>query len=330
MKKKTMTILSIVLVVALTAVGFAAWLIVGTIEGDAQGSFISNQFEDKYFTVDVKFDTNTDANNGKIIFGTPTGEPDEGWLTYADADAEEKLTATATIEFKPDMGFKKGEREMDYYLLESQTKDDEDVVTSSTYRTIRVVIDIFEETGTTNYKWFDMGVELGYIANPTAKVVKDTTPPAFVWKKATTVGTTTTYADYGTSEAKKFETGVLFLELTYDMFEIQYATNDATEATTAVAEVEITFDWGTVTGGDNPYAYFNTVNPRENTTVAKYLNGNALADTVEDATDATAKTIRTKDLASRMISYLKDHVNTGLQFSITLSEGTAVEIPTQG
>ncbi len=324
MKKKTMTILSIVLVVALTAVGFAAWLIVGTIDGDAQGSFVSNQFEDKYFTVDVKFDTTTDANNGNIVFGTPTGEPGEGWLTYADADAEQKLTATATIEFKPDMGFKKGEREMDYYLLESQTKNGEDVVTSSTYRTIRVVIDIFEGAGTTNYKWFDMGVELGYIANPTAKVVKDVTPPAFVWKKATTVGTATTYADYGTGEAEKFGTGVLFLELTYDMFEIQYASNEATEATTAVAEVEITFAWGTVTGGANPYTYFNGENPGEEATVNKYLTaGEVLANTVEDATDETAKTIRTKDLASRMISYLRDHVNTDLQFSITLSEGTA-------
>lgn len=324
MKKKTMAILSIVLVVALTAVGFAAWLIVGTIEGDAQGSFISNQFEDKYFTVDVKFDTNTDANNGKIVFGTPTGDAGTGkWLTYASTDQKEKLTATATIEFKPDMGFKKGEREMAYYLLESQTKNGENVVTSSTYRTIRVVIDIFEGTGTTNYKWFDMGVELGYIANPTAKVVKDTTPPAFVWKKATTDGTTTTYADYGTSEAEKFETGVLFLELTYDMFEIQYATNEATEATTAVAEVEITFDWGTETVGDNPYTYFNTVNPRDNTTVDKYLTtGDVLAPT-SGTEGVGASTIRFKDLASRMISYLRDHVNTGLQFSITLSEGTA-------
>ena len=104
----------------------------------------------------------------------------------------------------------------------------------------------------------------------------------------------------------------------------------ATEATTAVAEVEITFDWGTVTGGDNPYTYFNEKNPRENTTVAKYLNGNALADTVEDATDATAKTIRYKDLASRMISYLRDHVNTGLQFSITLSEGAKKVVNAQG
>ena len=42
MTKKTMTILSVFMIVALTAVGFAAWLIVGTIEADPFAGKISN------------------------------------------------------------------------------------------------------------------------------------------------------------------------------------------------------------------------------------------------------------------------------------------------
>lgn len=321
MKKKTMAILSIVLVVALTAVGFAAWLIVGTIDGDAQGSFISNQFEDKYFTVDVKFDTNTDANNGKIVFGTPTGEPGEGWLTYADADAEQKLTATATIEFKPDMGFKEGEREMDYYLLESQTKNGEGVVTSSTYRTIRVALDIFEEESTTNYKWFDMGVELGYIANPTAFLCgENESHVAYTYTTAPSANKLSWVKPQDYTGTEKFENCYLCIELTKDMFTINYVDGEASVAT---AEIQIDFAWGEASNSQNPYAYFNTVNPSDNTTVDKYLTAENVLATASGTEGDGASTIRFKDLASRMISYLRDHVNTDLQFSITLSEGTA-------
>ena len=68
MTKKTMTILSVFMIVALTAVGFDAWLIVGTIEADTQGSFVSNELKDKYFKVEVEFEG---EGNGDIIFGRP-------------------------------------------------------------------------------------------------------------------------------------------------------------------------------------------------------------------------------------------------------------------
>ena len=311
MKKKTMAILSIVLVVALTAVGFAAWLIVGTIDGDAQGSFVSNQFEDKYFTVDVSFKNDVDD----ITFGTPTGNSTGGWLTYADSDAKESLSVTAVVTFTPDQGFvESGEnmKDMAYYLTDS----------AGNYRTIRVALDIFEEEATTNYKWFDMGVELGYIANPTAFLCgEDELNVPYTYATAPNANKLSWVKPQDYTGTEKFENCYLCIELTKDMFTINYVDGKASVAT---AEIQIDFAWGTVTGGANPYTYFKGLNPGDDATVAKYLTaGNILADTVEDATDATAKTIRTKDLASRMISYLKDHVNTSLQFSITLSEGTA-------
>lgn len=318
MKKKTMAILSIVLVVALTAVGFAAWLIVGTIEGDAQGSFISNEFEDKYFTVDVSFKNDVDD----ITFGTPTGNSTGGWLTYADSDAKESLSVTAVVTFTPDQGFVESGvnmKDMAYYLTDS----------AGNYRTIRVALDIFEGESTTNYKWFDMGVELGYIANPTAFLCgENESHVPYTYENAPEANKLKWFKPQGVT-AEKFENCYLYIELTKDMFTINYVDGEASVAT---AEIQIDFDWGTVTGGANPYTYFNAEDrkPGDDATVNKYLTAeNVLAATVAGANDATAKTIRTKDLASRMISYLRDHINydseteTGLQFSITLSEGAA-------
>lgn len=305
MKKKTMTILSIVLVVALTAVGFAAWLIVGIIEGDATGSFVANEYQDKYFTVSVNFedDGSVADNKGKIIFGTPTGDAGTGkWLTYASTDPEEKLTATATIKFEPDGGFST-EKTMAYYLTDSA---------GTNYRTIRVAIDV---AAGSDPAMFDTAVRYGYVAYPTATVTKGETVKEFAWKNS---DKTTTYngTDY-----TKFQNGVLVVELTPDMFTVDSSNEFAT------AQVVITFDWGTATLGDNPYTHFAKAENTPSGTVTVYgyydPTENDGAGAFVDAQSGVQKT--NKELASYILSYLREDIH-NLQYSITLSEGTAVAI----
>ena len=311
MKKKTMTILSIVLVVALTAVGFAAWLIVGVIEGDATGSFVANEYQDKYFTVSVNFENDGSVadNKGKIIFGTPTGDSATGkWLTYDNSDPEEKLTATATIKFEPEGGFS-AEKTMEYYLTDS---------TGENYRTIRIAIDV---TPSSESSMFDTAVRYGYLAYPTASVTKGETVKTFAWK-----GNDGTSAYAGT-EYTKFVDGALVVELTPDMFTVDSGNEFAT------AQVVITFDWGTATSGNNPYTYFADKTPSTEIELDGYYDPTASGGQGAFVDGPETKT--NKDLASYILAYLEDHVNyvdeeSGLQFSITLSEGTAVEIPTQG
>ena len=309
MKKKTMAILSIVLVVALTAVGFAAWLIVGIIEGDATGSFVANEYQDKYFTVSVNFDKDGSVadNKGKIIFGTPTGDAETGnWLTYASTDPEEKLTATATIKFEPDGGFS-AEKTMEYYLTDSA---------GTNYRTIRIAIDVAPSSESS---MFDTAVRYGYLAYPTASVTKGETVKDFAWK-----GNDGTSAYAGT-EYTKFVDGALVVELTPDMFTVDAGNEFAT------AQVVITFDWGTEIGGENPYTYFADKTPSTEIELDGYYDPTASEGQGAFVDGAATKT--NKDLASYILAYLRDHVNyvetpaSGLQFSITLSEGTAVAIP---
>ena len=176
MTKKTMTIVSVFMVVALTAVGFAAWLITGTIDYKAEGSFVANELDDKYFKVEVEFDADledTDTTKGNVVFGRPVTEDvaaNQSWLSYSVNDEEQKLKVVATVKFIPDGGFSKKDgdkREMDYYLYqEIESKSGDDVVITKQYRTIRVKIDINElldndgnpDPSSEQFKWFDMAV----------------------------------------------------------------------------------------------------------------------------------------------------------------------------
>ena len=107
MTKKTMTILSVFMIVALTAVGFAAWLIVGTIDAETTGSFVSNELKDKYFKVEVNFDNDgeVDEEKGDIIFmvsdGVIRSDSDALWISELiniNADNEPALLAGELIE----------------------------------------------------------------------------------------------------------------------------------------------------------------------------------------------------------------------------------------
>ena len=344
-----MTILSVFMIVALTAVGFAAWLIVGTIDAETTGSFVSNELQDKYFKVEVEFaKANADDKNGQIIFGAPDGDSAGKWLTYKNTDAKENLSAVATIKFTPDAGFDLGTETMEYYLEDA----------SGNQRTIRVAIDIAEifdeeteEQKSEFYKWFDWAVELGYVQYPTVEWITNSTEPGAENKK---------FAWNQTENAKQnFQNGQLVLDLNASMFTIDENDKFAT------AQIKITFDWGKAVSKTetvdsvikttyyNPYTFFNGFEPEEKVDVAKYLKITGSGDSVTYALAATTAVvegdtdptdnnqIRYKDLAQRMLDYLYNYLNyeaavydgetletpqKGIQFSITLSEGEVIEV----
>ncbi len=381
MTKKTMTILSVFMIVALTAVGFAAWLIVGTIDAETTGSFVSNELKDKYFKVEVEFDTTDSKENGKIVFGRPAtayNNSSDAWLSYSNKDAVEHLTSRATVKFIPDDGFLKNDtkpeenRDMKYYLEEVIENED---ATSSTvqHRTVRVVIDILDVIGegaTHNYKWFDMAVELGYIQYPTAYVLERdaggtiiadqtyaTASHPLKWytnESATVAEEELVTLDESANEFKKFEKGVLAIDLDADMFFVNYDGDG--KAKEATVEIMIDFAWGKMmklieSGKEvfaNPYKYFSTVKPEDAVDVTKYLieSTGILGDTrpypqkdeiagIEGVENDDAATIRYKDLAQKMLDYLRDYLNyvpadaeadpvvqeSGVRFSIILLEG---------
>lgn len=397
MTKKTMTILSVFMIVALTAVGFAAWLIVGTIDAETQGSFVSNELEDKYFKVEVDFDAGfengTDeqkATKGDIIFGRPSGTytGNNAWLSYSNKDAKEKLSVTATVKFIPDAGFSKkaGEEERDMeYFLKQVTENPDGSVNKTEYRTVRVVIDIVEaltsagelDPMSDNYKWFDWAVQLGYINYPTAFVIqKDANgQPVTIGGAAQSIENVDAkyklnwcesnsareaeeaLVDLTGNEYTKFQYGVLAIDIPAEMFFVDYGSIDT--AKEATAEIQIDFSWGTaltqrVDDKDtylNPYAFFNLEGhePEKTLTIKHYIEESVVdgetkyflketildndPDTDKDERDQGLETdsiIRYKDLAQRMLDYLRDHLNydetnqTGIQFSITLLEGVAI------
>lgn len=267
MTKKTMTILSVFMIVALTAVGFAAWLIVGTIDAETTGSFVSNELKDKYFKVEVNFgnDGEDEDSKGKLIFGRPEdsySHTQNAWLSYSnntETDKVEKLSATATVKFIPDDGFFKNDtkpeenRDMSYYLLEEIEDSNGDVGTRQ-HRTVRVIIDIAEllDPETDNYKWFDMAVQLGYIQYPTAYVVqKDADGKVLEGQKYETATKKLQWYtnDSATTAEKalvaledndytKFQNGVLAIDLDYDQFFIDYGTGDTADFATADIQID--------------------------------------------------------------------------------------------
>ena len=375
MTKKTMTILSVFMIVALTAVGFAAWLIVGTIDAETPGSFVSNELQDKYFKVEVNFDNDgtVAGDKGKLVFGRPEASYENtqnAWLSYSnntETDKVEKLSATATVKFIPDDGFSKktGDvRDMSYYLLE-EIENSNGVVTTTQHRTVRVIIDIAEilDPATQNHKWFDMAVQLGYIQYPTAYVVqKDSSGVAVPGQSYESAAHKLQWYtnDSATTAEKvlvaledndytKFQNGVLAIDLNYDQFFVDYGTGETADF--ATADIQIDFAWGEAVNKQNPYTFFKGVQPETTTVVDYYLKASgdpvtyALAATVKDSTEtddvnegdkgvAEDSVIRYKDLAQRMLDYLRDHLDytadasgntlTGIQFSITLIEGTPV------
>lgn len=98
MKKLTLTIVSILSVVAIFGVGFAAWVIINpNVQTEGTGNITVETVTDKSYTLTAAFDKSTDNKNGTISFGYPANALTSGWLRGDSSTATEKLTATLTL-----------------------------------------------------------------------------------------------------------------------------------------------------------------------------------------------------------------------------------------
>lgn len=92
-KKLTITIASILSVIVIIGVGFAAWVITNPeVKAESNGSISVETVTDKSYSLD------SGAVTGKIKFGAPQ-KTSTGWLSY-DSDEVGNLTATFTLKLK--------------------------------------------------------------------------------------------------------------------------------------------------------------------------------------------------------------------------------------
>lgn len=115
--KLTISIASILSVLVLVGVGFAAWVIINpNVKKDAAGNITAETVTDKSYTLDAQI------TGGEIVFGAPeTMNNSNAWFTADDKTAKEDLTAKLTLklnykdwsvipnEFSVTMKTKKGE-----------------------------------------------------------------------------------------------------------------------------------------------------------------------------------------------------------------------------
>ncbi len=97
--KLTISIASILSVLVLVGVGFAAWVIINpNVEKEAAGNIEVDTVTDNSYDINAEFSTKTDATNGTIVFGKKIPESYNRpiWLTNNN-EKEEKLTATLTL-----------------------------------------------------------------------------------------------------------------------------------------------------------------------------------------------------------------------------------------
>lgn len=95
--KLTITVASILSVLVLVGVGFAAWVITNpNVKAEQTGNIEVDTVTDNSYEIKAEFVKTTDANNGTIVFGK-TEDPSitNPWLT--NNEKTEKLTATLTL-----------------------------------------------------------------------------------------------------------------------------------------------------------------------------------------------------------------------------------------
>lgn len=116
--KLTISIASILSVLVLVGVGFAAWVIINpNVHKEAESAITAETVTDKSYTLEATF-----AADEKIVFGAPeTMDNSKAWFTADDKTAKEDLTAKLTLtlnykdwsvipnEFSVTMKTKKGE-----------------------------------------------------------------------------------------------------------------------------------------------------------------------------------------------------------------------------
>lgn len=92
--KLTISIASILSVLVLVGVGFAAWVIINPkVNKEVDGTITAETVTDKSYTLDAAF-----AADEKIVFGAPeTMNNSNAWFTADDKTAKEDLTAKLTL-----------------------------------------------------------------------------------------------------------------------------------------------------------------------------------------------------------------------------------------
>lgn len=95
--KLTISIASILSVLVLVGVGFAAWVIINpSVKKDAESTITAETVTDKSYTLEASF-----AADEKIVFGAPeTMNNSNAWFTADDETAKEDLTAKLTLTLK--------------------------------------------------------------------------------------------------------------------------------------------------------------------------------------------------------------------------------------
>lgn len=97
--KLTISIASILSVLVLVGVGFAAWVIINpNVGANADGNIEVDTVTDNSYDIHAEFVKTSDATNGTIVFGKKIPESYNRliWLTNNN-EKEEKLTATLTL-----------------------------------------------------------------------------------------------------------------------------------------------------------------------------------------------------------------------------------------
>lgn len=95
--KLTITVASILSVLTLVGVGFAAWVISNpNVSADQNGTITAETVSDKSYTLDAVI-----AEGDKIVFGAPAKmEANNAWLTASTGTQTEDLSATLTLTLK--------------------------------------------------------------------------------------------------------------------------------------------------------------------------------------------------------------------------------------
>lgn len=97
--KLTITVASILSVLVLVGVGFAAWVITNpNVNANADGNIQVDTVTDNSYEIEATWGTETDiTNNGKIVFGAAGTYDGTPWLTL---DKQESLKAVLTLTAK--------------------------------------------------------------------------------------------------------------------------------------------------------------------------------------------------------------------------------------
>ena len=223
--KLTISIASILSVLVLVGVGFAAWVIINPkVNKEVDGTITAETVTDKSYTLDAQI------TGREIVFGAPeTMNNSNAWFTADDNTAKEDLTAKLTLTLK----YKDWSVIPNEFSVTMKTQKGESADT--VFNSLRDGTDP-DLTGTL--------ANQNFIANP--KI---------------TYGSTT--ADV-TMNGDPVKNAVKIAKTAFKGYDTYDATDTTTEKTVTL-DITITFGWGTYftvenTGVVNPYIFYNGKN----------------------------------------------------------------------